>query len=74
MPVEISYAGLAEGTYEFLIYATDGLGGLAADFVLISVEGQPYLIIGIIIGVAIAGITFLMLFLRNRLKRRKLTS
>ncbi|MFX1296486.1 MAG: FG-GAP-like repeat-containing protein [Promethearchaeota archaeon] len=76
IPVEISYAGLAKGTYEFLIYATDGLGGLAADFVLITVEGTltNFLLIGIIIGGAIAGIAFLILILRYRLKRRKLTS
>ena len=76
--VELNYAELAPGNYEFLIYATDGLGGFAADIVFITIEKPsitptvPYLIIGIIVGAAITGVVFSIMFLRYKLKQRNL--
>lgn len=78
--VEINYAELPTGNYEFLIYATDGLGGFAADIVFITVERPsitptvPFLIIGIIVGVAITAVAFSIIFLRYKFKQRNLKS
>jgi hypothetical protein len=63
MPVTINVDGLAEGTYNYTIIVSDGLGGLVQDTIMVHVKADviPLAVGIVIVAIAIVGIIVLRL-------------